>query len=293
MENSRTKLPPSQSRRQSRNKLSLHVKEEDTSLPPSLFLFRKNEPLLPFFLPFSLSFIPKPSHLLLSFFFFSFLSIFTSLKVKEEETRRMNNFSRRVLLREIISSLLLGSFYRALSSFKGLWLGQPLQHSATSSDSFYTNFGDFSVVFTWKNRFDFLRNRLKRSTRVFIRWNDFIKNKFVSYDLRETEVFLSLSFPSFPLTQVLVIKFAAELCPRNPPSPSHYPPLLKTPFFSNPSPIFYLTNFDNFPLCLASKNFLKFHRDKGPWKVINRVWKHDSAKSVCTACFQPIWTIKF
>lgn len=198
----------------------------------------------------------------------------------------MNNFSRRVLLREIISSLLLGSFYRALTSFKGLWLGQPLQQAPIL-------FIRISVVFTWKNRFDFLRNRLKRSTRVFIRWNDFIKNKFVSYDLRETEVFLSPSFPSFPLTQVLVIKFAAELCPRNPPSPSHYPPLLKTPFFSNPSPIFYLINFDNFPLCLASKNFLKFHRDKGPWKVINRVWKHDSAKSVCTACFQPIWTIKF
>lgn len=140
MENSRTKLPPSQSRRQSRNKLSLHVKEEDTSLSPSLFLFRKNEPLLPFFLPFSLSFIPKPSHLLLSFFFFSFLSIFTSLKVKEEETRRMNNFSRRVLLREIISSLLLGSFYRALSSFKGLWLGQPLQHSATKLRFFLYEF---------------------------------------------------------------------------------------------------------------------------------------------------------
>lgn len=152
MENSRTKLPPSQSRRQSRNKLSLHVKEEDTSLSPSLFLFRKNEPLLPFFLPFSLSFIPKPSHLLLSFFFFSFLSIFTSLKVKEEETRRMNNFSRRVLLREIISSLLLGSFYRALSSFKGLWLGQPLQHSAIFR-SF--SLGKIDLIFSgidWKDR---------------------------------------------------------------------------------------------------------------------------------------------
>lgn len=202
----------------------------------------------------------------------------------------MNNFSRRVLLREIISSLLLGSFYRALTSFKGLWLGQPLQQAPILFIRISVIFRSFSL-----GKIDLIFSGIDWKDRLGCLFGETIllKNKFVSYDLRETEVFLSPSFPSFPLTQVLVIKFAAELCPRNPPSPSHYPPLLKTPFFSNPSPIFYLTNFDNFPLCLASKNFLKFHRDKGPWKVINRVWKHDSAKSVCTACFQPIWTIKF
>lgn len=207
MENSRTKLPPSQSRRQSRNKLSLHVKEEDTSLSPSLFLFRKNEPLLPFFLPFSLSFIPKPSHLLLSFFFFSFLSIFTSLKVKEEETRRMNNFSRRVLLREIISSLLLGSFYRALSSFKGLWLGQPLQQAPILFIRISVIFRSFSL-----GKIDLIFSGIDWNDRLGCLFGETILLKInLSVTICEKQKFSSLP----PFLPSLLPKFSLLNLPRN------------------------------------------------------------------------------